>query len=1535
MIPDIIEKNFPDYATLASATATIEEMGDRTITAQVKIDGAVRPSFVGTDGNMWEVEFQGDRYIQPLLEPQALKDNQSIRSVIDLTFYHWAIYQMKRYFFVSLANVQSGTPMVDKYIVPLGVSLPEFAAAFNDILNYYFPDGSIYVHNEGGSLINPNFSDYDPQRKYLEISYTYIWEVLQKTYELYDCPWFIKRDDDGNYAVWFGYPNQEHNHIFNYDAENGGLVRIERQVQDADIRNELLGRGGSKNLPYMYFKDYEQFHPNSEDSAYKNIGIPDPDAIPELENILFTELRDSNFRSYVQGWKTNANRQLSTEDGWVGTLEPYDSARGEEDWAYYKGAHDEYFDPVEYVKDDESIAKYGLLQGGLENNEEIFPSLQGMTLELPCVVSAHGGHEVETRVDEVVDVEEVTTDEIRTSGSTETSSYNEEIVSDIGTAALSVSRVYYFDSGRLIRVEFGEQNTVSCRTENIEVPEGYTGNFLVTPDIVQSYYTYQWAYKGQHQHAHSATDYVTETLTKECDANVISIEVYDAYTDRVVTGISNLPQGSYYVRAVVKPSISMIWRKTVEDETLQDGYNYRKVYYDFIPGEVRTSINVVCSFYKFAGEIIPNTDGVNPVSGSITINKGASGTISLVGSTFTVPESGALFVDVPMNFSPKEFATFEKTVKIIDEDSHEVIENSSIPAGTYQLTVEVKITNNGTDQNSREFTASMLPSFLYYNLDSDEWRPTFDIWIKNVFDTNRGDYSTDDLYVAGVWGPLISTQEMTVTFATGNLSSYSDWEFKVAKDGIHYDNSKSIIIEDENGVKHEIRSEWRLTLIKSDAEADAIHKYVPYKDFNAVPGDLFYFTNIYLPWAYVFAAEKYLNEYKTAELGKTKEIDPAWVVGLHKIWASKYGEGNIAENYTPGDKIWIKDKRFTPDTGLQMIIKSISFSWGENPETGIGLNDVEFVLSNKVETSLSTIQRITSDVKELSEKVNSFSNLERQIRRVGDAVYLRKDGFEDTTYSPTNVATSFRSQNYRTGLVGGEGWTIDLDDEGNSLLEIDRLNVRKEMNVGTLVVNQISARGGREILSAASIVITNVEPVTVDDDVAFKCYFDTKSGTLANMFVTNDIALSQVFDSNNILTKYYRSLVVDTGQNYVILSGVTKDGDGEPSVGDVLVQYGNTVSTARQNVIIRDAIGDGRQVMLRGLNSVSSTGEEYYFSGAQSGSPRWYVGDSNHYAKYENGELEIQAKVKILSGSEGADNILPWVQTDTSGGVTTVAGGAVLSKVIGVEHDGEMIAGINSTDNWDDPDYGKLTFFSGTSNTVTPDAAAYRAYEDGTVILNKLIANNADVSGKITSGSGQIGGFKISSSNLVSSSGSTSMTLSREVLGFSDSDATVLLGQNVMPATSSGIASLRIDSNHPVDAPDGLENIGAYISVTGANRTNSAIYVPNGMISGLRPKTRLISGTVNLDKYDYNVIVNSASTINLPSNPQEGQTLMIIVPRYYAVTINGNGKQIYRIKGNSPTTSSSQTHSSFAGIDYFVYDSNVGMWIMVPLEPST
>lgn len=417
MIKDIQELNFPAYATLSQATVNITDMGEKTIEAEIAIDGDISPDF----SYDWEIMFKGEKYIMPLRKPQGSKENTSINSKISLTFYHWAIYEMKRNFFAEMTSIESGTAIASQYEVPMSLTLPNFVIALNNVLDYYYK----------GSITAELYSGWIPSDKptLVSISYTYIWDLVAKIYELYAVRWYLE-SVDGKCVIKIGFPAEEIGHVFEYGYD-GGLLKVERQVQSSEIRNIILGRGGEKNLPYRYFKDVD----SDNDSFHA-----DPDWIPELANVYFSELRDSTFRSYVQGWKAKHYK---------GTVTKEQSA---EPWAWEKGYTDESFNPVEYVKDDASIRSYGELYGATEANEDIYPTIQGVEIQ------PYG------EIDEVVDVTEFTLSE-------------EEIESLTGSEKVpGITRFSFIMSGNTQNVQ--EKTSLTTFT----VPEGTVGN-LLTPII--------------------------------------------------------------------------------------------------------------------------------------------------------------------------------------------------------------------------------------------------------------------------------------------------------------------------------------------------------------------------------------------------------------------------------------------------------------------------------------------------------------------------------------------------------------------------------------------------------------------------------------------------------------------------------------------------------------------------------------------------------------------------------------------------------------------------------------------------------------------------------------------------------------------------------------------------------------------------------------------------------------------------------------------------------------------------------------------
>lgn len=1550
MIPQIREINLPAYATLQHATVTLADMGDRTITTQIKIDGDIVPNFVGREGTDahgqdWELEFKGERYILPIRKPQATKDNTTINSLIDLTFYHWGIFQLKRFFFVELASVQSGTAIADKYIASLRVNLPGFAMALDNILRFYFPDRSIYVYQKNGSYINPDLTDYDEGTKAIEINHSYIWDVLQKTQELFDCRFDIELDQSGNYAIKFGYPTEEITHVFQY-GYNGGLLSLQRQVQDDNIRNQLLGRGGSQNLPYMYFKDYEKFHYGSENSAYQNHGLPDPDAIPELENIYFGELRDSNFRSYIQGWKVNPRRQMSTADGWSVSIEAgvfvesvdnapddfwngrvktysFDSQRAADDWAYAKGASDKKFDPVEYVKDDESIREYGLLQAGLDNNEDIFPTIQGMSLQLPCEKDGHNGHIVKTRADEVVDVEEVETDVIPSTGVSVYDRHREAVsaVNEIQTSA--------YESGFYWHVPAVGLSTVTRRFKIEDGKKGYIG---LPPKISA---TLNYVKTTRVSSSSGVGPETTSIGSQEIDCELTLWEVRDS-SGNVVADHMHLAPGEYYISALIDCDAIDIPRSNIWSSPIV-------VITGISDAVVKIGIAVDVTDYDFNGDAIEP----GPVS-TVTLQPEESAVVTLQSETFHV-EDGALIADVPVICSPG--AMLKNTRRIMTAGGEEV-EGSSLTAGDYYVEVDCEITNTDMD-SAHTYGLNIGVIFIYYGTQTESWKPTFDIWVKNIFETDRSKYSNDEEYAQAVWGPLISSEEMAITFTTGNLSGHSDWEFKI--NAFSYDNSKLLTITDDEGVEHIVRSEWRLTLIKSDAEADAIHQYVPYKDFNAVPKDRFFFTGIYLPWSYVYAAEARLNVYKEDALLQAKDINPTWVVSLDKI--RLHDPGMETEKLKPGSRTWIKDGRFTPQTGVPLFISSITYNFLEEI-VGTGLPDIDIVLTDKVQPSMSPVEQIKGDIEDLSTQVSGLSNVDKAIRRLCDMIYLRKDGNSEISYSPTRIARTLSSQNFTQGAVSGEGWGAYQDANGDSVIEVDKIVARKELNVNSLVVNQVTSIGGKEILSAANMTISQV---MYDEDGNYICYFDQRGGSLSNLFKVDDVAFSQIFDDKNKETKYYKRRVIEVGLDNIVLSAEDVDGDGEPAEGDVVAQYGNYTDKNRQYVIIRDVIGGGYEQMLSGLSSVSSRGKEYYFAGMVKGgseefiglndsddaelldydnlrlgyvkksdSPRWFVGDSDgEYAEWKNGRLFVKGVIEVTGGNVA--HLANALAADN----TIIAGGMVLSSFMGVKDSQDnIVAAINGSDQIADyydnsvGGHGILMFASGipVSGVAKTDAST-RIFADGTIITNKLIATSANISGDVTTGNltatgGAIGGININQNGLGissispgSSSAVSGMYLSGQYIGFSDgSNVRAYFGSNVLPAVAGfpGAISVEMSTNSPTD----LKAIGASVSVSGY-RDSIAFQSNAGVFAGLRPDIRVInSDTVLTDNLTTTFIVSGDCQINLPQTFEKGETYIFCIQNVTA-TIAGVNKQI--VLGDNRVVSSVQIAAGNPGILFVTY----------------
>lgn len=1022
MIPQISE-NFPkidgkQYATLTQATVNVADMGESTITADVKIDGEITPDF----SQEWSVTFKGVKYVLPHRMPTASKENTSLDGVYSLTFEHSAIRDLKRYLFPVMEVLESGTPVADKYIADVQLNVENFCDKLGDVLRYYFDNRISVDYNKdwGGA------TDAKP----LSIHYSHIWNVLLDLYKTYGVHWsivpvpdvenylerpegwsqpvvlggthtiasyefadgewdgdtitfgvdvttsqpilgylsvkfynadgtLIRQDQSGTQAIGgrmtltttlpqdaasatfvivarrgviasgeisrlsltkgdcsdyptkdrftirIGYDATEIDHIFRYGFD-GGLMKIERQAQSDDIRNMLLGRGGENNLPLRYFKDTD---PDNK------LFAADPDWIPELKNIYFDRLRGATFRSYIQGWKAghynadgtpktdSAGMHATADDAPAGTYDPAV-------WA--QGYNDTKFDPVEYVSDFESISKYGEFIGGLDDNDDIYPTIQGV------VVDGLG------RIDQAVDVEQIMVD-------AETDA--EEVSPDLSKAVLDNK------ASEVERIGPNAYKTYTIKGSDFVVPEGQVGNLEIEMLITKAY-------------------------------------IYTYYT-------------------TWSPPEGVVVRST-----------------------------------KFPAEGSPGSQ------------------VQLYGIM---------------------------TVRVINTETEEEVSAVGVPPGRWRYEVTFTIHNVNDSRDVGPVVSMETTLTTGEPKDVEELKDTFKIWVKNIWQTQKLETETAEQYAKRVWEPILGDRlgnEAKVMFTSGALAASEDYEFTIAAIPT-FDQSKTL-----NGVP----SHWCIKCAKSDADQKSLGLPVPNSKRNGLPGDTFCFIGIDMPHIYVLWAERELDDWKKDQLKKVSDIQPSWNVTTDRVRLSNCGEaGALIDELAVGRQVRVADSRLIDKVYETFYIQSLAYTFRQPYSDDAALNpDVEMVLGNDYSTTGNPVSMMQGEIEALQNQLGSVGNVAQVVRSVGDRTYQRKDGLSDISLSPVlykerqTFAGGWRTDGFVSSLMAGHGAGVDA--LGN--MEVESLRVRSAMEVMELIVNKQSSQSSDTIFTEGD----TIESVSVFTD---------------------------------------------------------------------------------------------------------------------------------------------------------------------------------------------------------------------------------------------------------------------------------------------------------------------------------------------------------------------------------------------------------------------------------------------------------------------
>lgn len=187
----------------------------------------------------------------------------------------------------------------------------------------------------------------------------------------------------------------------------------------------------------------------------------------------------------------------------------------------------------------------------------------------------------------------------------------------------------------------------------------------------------------------------------------------------------------------------------------------------------------------------------------------------------------------------------------------------------------------------------------------------------------------------------------------------------------------------------------------------------------------------------------------------------------------------------------------------------------------------------------------------------------------------RVDGKGNADLLTLVVHELLRSANYGGSGMIGNGWQIGLDEDLLSHLIVDKITVRRVMNVFELLINKVRSVGGQICVSAANGKIKTVQEQGDYWHITFE---------QENTFVAHDLMRCQVFTGTSQKAYWVEVAGIANGG---ILVEKSEFETAQPEEGDECVLMGNTETANRQNLVLISASEDGhpRVDVLDGVNA--------------------------------------------------------------------------------------------------------------------------------------------------------------------------------------------------------------------------------------------------------------------------------------------------------------------------------------------------------------
>ena len=187
----------------------------------------------------------------------------------------------------------------------------------------------------------------------------------------------------------------------------------------------------------------------------------------------------------------------------------------------------------------------------------------------------------------------------------------------------------------------------------------------------------------------------------------------------------------------------------------------------------------------------------------------------------------------------------------------------------------------------------------------------------------------------------------------------------------------------------------------------------------------------------------------------------------------------------------------------------------------------------------------------------------------------RIDGKGNADLLTLVVRELLRSANYGGSGMTGNGWQIGIDEDLLSHLIVDKITVRRVMNVFELLINKVRSVGGQICVSAANGKIKTVQEQGDYWHITFE---------QENTFVAHDLMRCQVFTGTSQKAYWVEVAGIANGG---ILVEKSEFETAQPEEGDECVLMGNTETANRQNLVLISASEDGhpRVDVLDGVNA--------------------------------------------------------------------------------------------------------------------------------------------------------------------------------------------------------------------------------------------------------------------------------------------------------------------------------------------------------------